>query len=92
MIKHIYLLQLKDRMMADEVMEKLLTLKEKIPYMLDMEVGMDFKGDKNSADIIEVCCFKNREDFLAFGADPYHAEIRNYINGVASGIKIDYEV
>ena len=91
MVKHVYLITLKDRMMMDEVAEKLMTLKDKIPYMVSMEVGLDFKGDSNSADIIEVCTFRNMDDFRAFGADRYHAEIREYMKDISSGTKIDYE-
>ena len=92
MIKHVYLLNLKDPSMIDEVVEKLKTLKDKIPYMVDMEVARDFKGDKNSAQIVEVCTFKNMADFKAFGIDPYHCEIREYMSGISSGMKIDYEL
>ena len=92
MVKHIYLFHLKDRMMMDEVAEKLLTLKEKIPYMVDMEVAMDFKGDSNSADLVEICIFENMEDFRAFGSDKYHAAIREYMSGISTGTKIDFEV
>jgi len=92
MIKHVYLLNLKDKSMTDEVVAKLKSLKDKIPHMLDMEVGVDFKGDSNSAQIIEVCTFANMEDFKAFGVHPYHCEIREFMSGISSGMKIDYEL
>ena len=85
-------MNLKDPSMIDEVIEKLKMLKEKIPYMVDMEIGVDFKGDSNSAQISEICTFKNMEDFKAFGVDEYHCEVRNFMSGISSGMKIDYEV
>ena len=93
MIRHVYLLKLKDKSKIPEISAKLLTLKEKIPYMLAMEVGTDFKGDSNSWDMAEVCTFATMEDFKRFGADPYHAQIREYIGSLREdGVKIDFEV
>lgn len=92
MIKHIYLFKLKDKSRLQEAADRIMTLKEKIPYMVDCEVGIDFKGAENSYDLCEICVFRNREDFLRFGDDPYHGEIRTYMDSVReSGIKIDFE-
>lgn len=93
MIRHIYLFKLKNKETVEETAKLLMTLKEKIPYIVEMEVGIDFKGAENSFELCELCTFKNREDFERFGSDPYHAEIRKYMDQVRdTGIKIDYEV
>lgn len=93
MIRHIYLFKLKDREKAEDAAKKIMTLKEKIPYMLDMEVGIDFREAENSFELCELCTFKSREDFEKFGSDSYHGEIRRYMDGLKEiGIKIDYEI
>ena len=61
--------------------------------MKAMECGVDFKGDSNSWEVCEMCTFENREDFVKFGTDPYHAEVRKYMAEVIEeGAKIDYEL
>ena len=91
MIKHIYSFLLKDPSQAKEISERLLTLWEHIPYMAHMEVGIDFKGAENSWHIVEVCEFHTMEDFVRFGADEYHAGIRQYMSDkFIESCKIDY--
>jgi len=93
MIRHIYLIKLKDGADVQAAIEKMMSLKEHIPYMKAIECGVDFKGDSNSWEVCEMCTFESREDFIKFGADPYHAEVRQYMSGIiAQGAKIDYEV
>lgn len=93
MIRHIYLFKLKDKAKLQEAADMMMTLKEHVPYMTDIEVGIDFKGADNSYELCELCTFENREDFERFGTDPYHGKIREYMDGVREiGIKIDYEV
>ncbi|MFG6330548.1 MAG: Dabb family protein [Lachnospiraceae bacterium] len=93
MIRHVYLFKLKDPSRRREAAEKLLTLKERVPEIAHIEVGLDFKGAENSYDLCECVSFKNREDFLAFGENAYHAEIRAYMASVQEdGVKIDYEI
>lgn len=93
MIRHIYLFRLKDKNRAREAAEKMLTLREHIPYMTHMEVGFDFRGNSNSYELCELCEFASMEDFKRFTDDPYHAGIREYMNGlVDTGVKIDYEI
>jgi len=93
MIRHIYLINLKEGTDVDAAIEKMMSLKEHIPYMKAMECGVDFKGDSNSWQVCEMCTFETREDFVRFGADPYHAEVRKYMSGIIKdGAKIDYEI
>jgi len=93
MIKHVYLYKLKADAHPDEVVQKLLTLRERIPQMAHMEVGLNFKPAANAYDLIESCEFRTMEDFRIFGADAYHEEIRQYMKTVVEhGVKIDYEM
>ena len=93
MIRHIYLIKLKEDADVQAAIDKMMSLKEHIPYMKAIECGVDFKGDSNSWEVCEMCTFENREDFVKFGADPYHAEVRKYMaNVIEEGAKIDYEI
>lgn len=91
MIKHIYLIKLKDRRQASMVAEKLMTLKEHVPELYDLEVGIDFKGADTSYDVAECCTFLNEDDFIRFGTNPYHEHIRQFLKTVQQSIaKVDY--
>ena len=93
MIKHIYLFKLKENVSRDEVAQKLLTLKDHVPEILELEVGSDFKGASNSYDLCEYITFKTMEDYEAFSKNEYHDGIRKYMAQKQEiGIKIDYEV
>lgn len=93
MIKHVYLFKLRDRASAPEVLRKLETLRDRVPSIHRLELGIDFRGAGNSCDLIEVCEFLTREDFERFGGDAYHEQIRRYLATVVeSSCKIDYEL
>ena len=91
MIKHVYLIKLKDRAMAETAAAKLRTLQDNVPSIHRVEVGLDFRGAANSYDLIQICEFKTREDFDAFCVDSYHDSIRKYMaNLVEASWKVDY--
>lgn len=93
MIKHVYLYKLKQEASAEQVRQKLLSLRERVPQIARMEVGLNFKPAENAYDLIESCEFNTLEDFRTFGLDAYHEEIRQYMKTVAEhGVKIDYEM
>ena len=93
MIKHIYLFRLKNPADTDEVVRKLYSLREHVPQIKELEIGVDFKHAANSYEICEYITFDNRMDYEAFGLNAYHDSIRKYMaEKQLSGIKIDYEV
>ena len=93
MIKHVYLYKLKQDVSAEAVIQKLMSLRQHIPQIAHMEVGLNFKPAENAYDLIESCEFSTMEDFHIFGADAYHEEIRQYMKTVVEhGVKIDYEM
>lgn len=93
MIKHVYLYRLKPGVSAQEVAQRLMSLADRVPQIARMEVGHNFKPAENAYDLIESCEFQTMEDFLIFGADAYHEEIRQYMKTVVEhGVKIDYEM
>ena len=88
MIRHVYLIRLKDRSRAQECAEKICSLRQH-----RVEVGLDFVGAPASYDLIEICEFLTQHDFEIFTDHPYHAEIRKYIAAVKQdAVKVDYLV
>ena len=93
MIRHVYLIRLKDRSRAQECAEKIRSLRQHIPELHRVEVGLDFVGAPASYDLIEICEFLTQHDFEVFTDHPYHAEIRKYIAAVKQdAVKVDYLV
>lgn len=93
MVKHVYLYKLKPGVHPDDVKRELMTLRQHVPEIADMEVGINFKPAANAYDLVEVCTFQSQEDFLAFGANQYHEHIRQYMKSVQlDGVKADYEI
>lgn len=91
MIKHIYLIKLKDRSRIQETMEKIRSLQQHIPEIDRIDVGKDFSGAKSALDIVQVCEFSTREKFDAFAGHPYHEQIRQFLRTVVeSAYKVDY--
>lgn len=93
MIRHVYLIRMKDRSRAQECAEKIRSLRQHIPELHRVEVGLDFVGAPASYDLIEICEFLTQHDFEVFTDHPYHAEIRKYIAAVKQdAVKVDYLV
>lgn len=93
MVKHVYLIKLKDRSKAKEVVEKIQTIQGNVPSILRVEAAVDFRGVKGSYDLIEICEFQTMADFEEFCVDPYHEQIRQYMAQVVEhSCKVDYIV
>ena len=92
MIKHVYLYKLKDRSQAEEIAAKLLTMKDHIPSVYDVETGIDFIGAGLSFDLMELVVCRNMDDFRAFCKDAYHDSIRAYMKDkFTEGYKVDFD-
>ena len=90
MIKHVYLIKLKNPDTIDEVMQKLKTLPEFIPQIFRLELGRDFTRVSSSYDIYQCCEFLSEKDFQAFTKHPYHDEVRRYLAEVReAAVKVD---
>ncbi len=92
MIKHIYLYKLKDKSQAEEIAAMLLTMKDNIPSVRDVETGIDFVGASSSYDLMELVSCDDMESFRAFCTDRYHDIIRAYMKDrVVAGWKVDFD-
>ncbi len=96
MIKHIVCFKLKDN--SDEnkkaARDILMSMKDKVPMVRDIQVGVDFLKSPRSYDIILQVELDDRETLDAYQEDPYHAGVvKEHMHKVAeASIAIDYDL
>lgn len=96
MIKHIVCFKLKDN--SDEICSKtadiLLSMKGKVPQIIDIEVGVDFLHSSRSYDIILQVTLGSRDKLDEYQNDPYHCDVvKTYMHSVMeSSVAIDYNI
>lgn len=96
MIEHIVLFEMKpgiDAQKEEELIQRLLALKDKIPGIVDITAGKDFSGRGGAYSIGLVVRMKDRETLQAYGPHPAHQEVVRFVEEVcASRVVIDYEI
>lgn len=96
MIKHIVCFKLKDN--SDEICRKtadiLLSMKGKVPQIIDIEVGVDFLHSSRSYDVILQVTLDSRDKLDEYQNDPYHCDVvKTYMHSVMeSSVAIDYNI
>lgn len=96
MIKHIVCFKLKDN--SDEICRKtadiLLSMKGKVPQIIDIEVGVDFLHSSRSYDIILQVTLGSRDKLDEYQNNPYHCDVvKTYMHSVMeSSVAIDYNI
>ena len=78
MITHIVLWKLKDRSIenAERLKDLLLTMKGKIPGMLDLEAGIDFGREPRSFDVALITRHASRAALDAYQLHPVHEQVK----------------
>lgn len=96
MIKHIVCFKLKDNSDENkkETKEILMSMKDKVPMVRDIQVGVDFLKSPRSYDIILQVELDDRDTLDAYQEDPYHAGVvKKHMHEVMeSSIAIDYDL
>jgi hypothetical protein len=100
MIKHIVLLKLKDfaegatkQQNALKVKAMLEDMRDKIPGMLKLEVGLNFEASDSACDISLYTEFESHKDLNAYQDHPVHLKVKNFLPLVRSERRVvDYEV
>ena len=94
MIKHVVCYKLKDNSIEkkEEVKQMLLSMKGKLNYFTDINVGIDFLGSERSYDIVLEMTFNTKEDMENYQKDDYHFNvIKPYMKSVRVGsVSVDY--
>ena len=74
------------------VRDSLYALRDKIPQIVDMQIGADFMHSQRSSDMVLIVDFKTREDLEIYDKNPDHAKARVYIHAHRLDSKtVDFE-
>lgn len=78
---------------ARKLKEYLLSLKESIPQIQRIEVGINITtNDPNAADVVLYSEFENRETLVAYQKHPEHQRVVQFLNKVRTEKRVvDYE-
>ena len=94
MIKHIVCFKLSDNSVSakEETREVMMSMKGKVPQIIDIEVGIDFLASPRSYDIILQVTLDSRQALDAYQADEYHCSVvKKYMHAhISSSVAIDY--
>lgn len=90
MVKHIVFFKLTDNSDQNKalVKKRLLSLKENIEVLQNIEVGLNFADEERAYDIALITDFKDRDDLETYAVHPYHLEVVSYIKTVALSSKV----
>jgi len=100
MIKHIVVWRLRESAHGNDkrtnallIKEKLEALRDKIPGLLNIEVGIDFSATESSADIALYSEFVSREALDAYQTHPAHKAIMPFVGEARTERRmVDYEM
>ncbi len=94
MFTHVVFFKLKDKSKGtlDKVKSDLLALKDKIPQIKEIEVGIDILQTERSYDIVLYSKFDSLDDMKAYQVHPEHVKFSEYISTVKEAINsVDFE-
>jgi hypothetical protein len=94
MITHIVLFKLhnKNKESLKKAKNVLMGMKNKIPELKHIEVGIDITNSDRSYDVALLTRFDTVEDLEAYQISPLHVEVAEYMVSVAESIvAVDYE-
>ena len=62
-----------------EAQQRLLTMRGKVPTLLDIEVGIDIDRSERAWDLVLETSFASKEDLAMYQADPVHLEVISWL-------------
>ncbi len=72
--------------------ERLLALKDKIPEIRDMEVGINVNPSVRSYDAVLVSTFDSLDALKAYSTNPLHVAVSDFCKTIrTSSVSVDYE-
>jgi hypothetical protein len=90
MVKHIVFFKLTDNSDNNRelVKKRLLSLKDKVEVLQNIEVGLNFADEERAYDIALLTDFKDENDLKTYAVHPYHLEVVAFIKTVANSSKV----
>ncbi len=100
MIKHIIMIKLKDfenketkQKTAQKLKSSIEKLKEKIHFIEEYEVGLNFCNSPNAYDLVLISAFKTQKELDSYSIHPEHIKVLDFIKEVSAEKKVvDYEI
>ena len=96
MIKHVVCFKMKEGASAQEAKEMLLSMREKEPTALSVEVGIDALRSARSYDLILIVTLADFEALSCYQTQGYHAKVvKSYMHSVTDtsrSVAVDYLV
>ncbi len=96
MIKHIVCFKIKEEYqnLIVEAKKTLLSMKEHIDYLIDIQVGIDFLHSERSYDLILEVTLENKEMLDIYQKNEYHCSVvKPLMHKIrVSSVAVDYEV
>jgi len=94
MVKHIVFFKLEDNSIAhcEQVKNRLLTMKENIEVLKNIEVGINFAEEERAYDLALLTDFESEENLTIYAKHPFHQDIITYMKSVSVSSKVvDYK-
>ena len=92
MIRRISMWQLKSKKDANEMKTALLSMKGKVKYLSEIEVGINISTHKSAYDIVFIGTFTSREALEKFEVDIEHKKVSALVTKLRKNrVVIDYE-
>ncbi len=92
MITHVVLFRFENQELAQEAVSRLLSMKGRVPSLVDIEAGVDFTRSPRSYEVGLITRHKTREDLEAYRVDPLHKEVAAFVGGHSTGAAaVDFE-
>jgi hypothetical protein len=82
MVKHLVFFRIKDENKAENakaIKEKLESLKKKIPFILEFEIGLNEVPGERAWDISLASAFENMDDLNSYRVHPEHLKVVEFI-------------
>jgi hypothetical protein len=95
MIIHAVLYKLKDNCGGErqKMIETFLSMKGKIPDLLDITAGADYLGSERSFDVALICKFADCEGLEKYREHPVHLPVKKYVHGITErSHSVDFEL
>ena len=81
MVRHIVFFRFEDPAVNIPIVrDSLYALKDKIPEIVNMQIGADFMHSPRSSDMVLIVDFRSREDLEIYNKHPDHTKARVYIH------------
>lgn len=85
--------RLKDKSDADRMKEALTSLKNNVPTLLDIEVGINISEHQSAYDIVFIGSFATKYDLDAFDKNKFHGKVGDLVRRIKDHrVVVEYEV